>query len=56
MHRRTRAHGRGVPGWPGIVPCCKGTPAIGEETMRIRVVVEIRWGKRRIRIEAQIRL
>jgi hypothetical protein len=45
-----------VPGWPGVVPCRKDTPAIGEEAMRISVVVEIRWGKKRIRIEVKIRL
>jgi hypothetical protein len=49
-------YGRGVLGCPGVVPCCKGTATIGEETMRIRVVVEIRWGKRRIRIAIVIRL
>ena len=45
-----------MPGWPGVLPGCNGAYAIGEETMRIRVVVEIRWGKRRIRIEVTIRL
>lgn len=56
MRRVARTHGRGVLGWPGVVPGCKGTHAIGEETMRIRVVVEVRWGKRRIRVSIQIRL
>jgi len=29
---------------------------IGAETMRVSVVVEIRWGKKRIRVTIQIRL